>query len=79
MKSRHFGIPNVRTGLGGNEHQPARSRANTPRDLYPLPSGSISNGDAPGRERAALTFVTVFLSLCFAIPMILAGIMMHFR
>lgn len=31
------------------------------------------------REFAARVFVTVVLSLWFAIPMILAGIMMHFR
>lgn len=35
--------------------------------------------DDSTKERAALTFISVFLSLCFAIPMVLAGIMMGSR
>jgi hypothetical protein len=42
MMSRNFGISNVRTDLGGRyEHPPARSRADTRRDLNLLPSQSI--------------------------------------
>ncbi len=82
MTSRHFGIPNVRAGLGGNEYQPARLRANTPRDPPPLPRGSILPDDlssARDRNFAAGTFATVVLSLGFLIPMLCAGIILHFR
>jgi hypothetical protein len=45
-----------------------------------MPAQSLRDIPVPDvRERAAVSFIVVFLSLVFAIPMILAGIMMHFR
>lgn len=48
---------------------------------YPLPAQSIAK-DAPTEEVklfAAGSFVTVFLSLWFAIPIVLIGIMLRFQ
>lgn len=59
MTARHFGIPTVRAGLGGNEHRPARSRADTPRDI-----------NSSDRELGAL----VFVAACVASPFLIAGI-----
>lgn len=80
MTSRLFGLPNVRGSLGA-KHSLARHRADTQRDPYPLPAQSLRPDPLAEvrRERAALTFSTVVLSLIFAIPMILAGIILHLR
>lgn len=47
---------------------------------YPMPAGSLTDcdDDAP-RNRAALSFATIVLSLIFLVPLILAGIMIKFR
>lgn len=72
---------NVRPALGGIK--PPASRHGTIRsaDLHPIPAGSLNFApvDDRTRERAAKIFCTVVLSLCFAIPMMLAGIMLHFK
>lgn len=81
--TRHFGIPNTNGRLTeGAFHQPSALRADTPRDPYPLPAQSLRpdplTTDAE-RSDAAGKFVVVFLSLCFLIPMLCAGIMLHFQ
>lgn len=50
-------------------------------ELPKLPSNSLNAApiDDDTRERAAKIFVTVFLSLCFFVPLMLAGIMLHFK
>jgi hypothetical protein len=81
--TRHFGIPNTSGRLTAGAHrQSSASRANTPRDLPPLPDGSILPNDlfsARDRNFAAGTFATVVLSLGFLIPMLCAGVILHFR
>lgn len=81
MNARNFGITKVQAAPGGFRQPPAR-RADTPRDLPPLPRGSIQSDplttDAE-RNSAAGKFVVVFLSLWFLVPLILAGIMMRGR
>lgn len=76
---RNFGIPKVTSPAisGGIGQSPGSLRENTPRNSYPMPSGSISPDDAP--ERAARWFVGVFFGLWFLIPMICAGVMLKFR
>lgn len=83
MTARHFGIKQtVRPLPGGIRREAARHGANfTHADLHPIPSGSLNvvPSDDDTRERAACTFAVVVLSACFLIPMVLAGIMLHFR
>ena len=72
-----------RPASSGAQRLQAGSRgANSTRaNENPIPSGSLRFApvDERTKERVTLTFVTVFLSLCFAIPMVLAGIMMGSR
>jgi hypothetical protein len=85
MTVRHFGIPNVRPGLGGNEHQAARLRADTPREHYnlpPLPAQSLRpDPDFSDTDRSNIAgrLAIAFLSLGFLVPLICAGVILHFR
>ena len=65
-----------RSGLtGGTSTRPSASGATKYERADPY---SLSD-DARLRERAALSFVTVFFSLVFAIPMICVGIILRFQ
>lgn len=39
--TRHFGNPSGRPVLGGTSNRPSAYRAETPRELHPLPAHSI--------------------------------------
>jgi hypothetical protein len=78
--ARNFGISNVRTDLGGRyEHPPARSRADTRRDLNPLlPFGSVLKSfevSEPPVDKfeaceRALLFVTTAAALLVALALL---------
>lgn len=76
--TRHFGIQSDRQRLGGISTLPAASR-DTLRELPPLPRGSIlfDGGFVSERDRNRLPIIVLYLG--FLVPMILAGIMLHFR
>lgn len=85
--TRHFGLQNAsrRTSPAGAIQGTGPAAYGTTQyigaDLHQIPSGSIHAApiDDDVRERAACTFATVVLSLCFAIPLILAGIILRFQ
>lgn len=82
MTHRNFGIMTSGTAVGGNQPSRSLSSANTTRaDLPPLPRGSILSDPLSDRDRSRASgiFFTVFISLVFAIPMVLAGIMLGSR
>lgn len=75
----HWRENSARQPTGGTaDYRALRSDLSEP---YPLPAQSLRpdpvNRDT--RERAALSFVAVFFAFWFFVPMILAGVMMHFR
>ncbi len=75
-------MKSARQSAGGTaNHLAQRDNTNASRNLYPFPAQSLRSdpSDERLRERAALSFVTVFLSVCFLIPMVCAGVMLHFR
>jgi hypothetical protein len=71
---------NGRPALGGASDR-SSVRANTPRDLPPLPAHSLRPDpfDDDIRSRSAGAFVTVFLSLWFLVPMICVGVILKFQ
>lgn len=74
-------MKSARPTLGASANR-AHYSAIRSADLYKLPAQSLRPdplSDAQLRERAALSFVVVFLSLLFAIPMVCVGIILHFR
>lgn len=75
---RNFGLINSGRLITRANHQPP-ARAQTPRDPMQLPSGSIHGEPIPARERATLSLITIFLSLMFAVPFLLAAILLHFH
>lgn len=84
--TRQFGLRNmsrrtIPSGALGNSPAAYGAQRNTGADLYPIPSNSLRAApvDDRVRERAAITFCTIVLSLSFLIPMVLAGIMLHFK
>lgn len=84
--TRHFGLQNASgrltpRGHSGNQPSAYDTTQYIGADLHQIPSGSIHAApiDDDVRERAACTFATVILSLCFAIPLILAGIILRFQ
>lgn len=82
--SRNFGMSG-RLETGVHSQPSTYGTYSTRADPYPLPAGSvIRDGFSPvvdrrTKERAALTFATVFWSLVFAIPLLIAGIMLRFH
>lgn len=83
--TRHFGITNGRPAAETTRRSSA-ARADTPREeprfsVYPLPPKSIIPDPLTDSERSRIVGRAgiAFLSLCFLIPMILAGAMLHFR
>lgn len=84
MTHRHFGNPigGRLTPWGHSGDQPSTYGVrNTHADLPKLPAESLRAAPVSHdvRERATKIFATVFLSLCFAIPLMLAGIMIRFK
>lgn len=85
--SRNFGMsgPASSHGGGASADRSTYGAYSTRADPYPLPAGSIyRDGFSPvvdprTKERAALSFATVFWSLVFAIPLALVGIMLRFH
>lgn len=67
----------------GAFHQPSASRANiTPRDPYPLPAHSLRPDPLMTDERRSTIagrVAVAFLSLCFLIPLICAGVILRFQ
>lgn len=60
---------------------PSTYSANTRADPYKMPSGSILPDPLTDVQRSSASglFFTVFFSLMFAIPLLLAGVMIKFR
>lgn len=85
MTARHFGLSNARgrTIPGGTGNRPSAYSAKQyyRADLPNSPSSFLRAApvDDPVRERAAKIFCTVVISCAFAIPLMLAGIMLCFR
>lgn len=82
--TRHFGIATRDQMVRGHTlsdraHAPNPTRRNS--NIYPLPAQSLRPDPlaAATHERAAFSFVTFFLSLVFAIPIICIFIIQHFR
>jgi len=63
-----------RTTLGGTSDRPSTTRSNYA--LRDLSEPSMTDAE---RSSAAGKFVFAFLSIWFLVPMILAGVMLHFR
>ncbi len=86
--TRHFGNPSGRPALGGASDRPSAYRAETPRELHPMPAHSIREpfttypeleGAERNRSFATGVFVAGFVSVVFGLPLILAGIMSRFQ
>ena len=73
-------IQTVRPALGGNDTRASRHGAYSTRaDLPNSPSDFLRAPiDDDVRERAAKTFCAVVISSAFAIPLMLAGIILYF-
>lgn len=79
---RNFGLQNKSgpVSAGGVSTNRSAYATGARRDyLPPLPAGSLNyDADAKSRERAAGWFFAVVISLVFAIPLVLVGIIRLF-